>query len=264
MGIQPAGHPGKECGQGEGEHLVIRGGDTGGLGGHFVFADGDNGPAMAGAAQGEQPGHHQHHDDIHIAEIRHPLDADQAHGAAGEGKVIENHADNFAKAQRDNGQIIALEPQGGHADNNAEHRSHQPAAQQAHGEGGCHGQRQVFGHQGRGIRADGHEPRMAQSQLAQEAGGQVQGDGHDHGDADVHEGAAVAPGENAGINQQGNHQINAHDGDQIQDIRPRSLIHSAPPHTFSLVFLPSSPAGFTSSTTIRMPYTTASAREEEI
>ena len=105
-------------------------------------------------------------------------------------EVIENALDDFAKGQRHDSQIVAVEAQDRDANEEAHDGSKDRADNERNGEaqrGGGNGILQGNGcgsaHEG----ADAHEARVAQGQLTEDTHGEVQGHRHDHVGADGHQ-----------------------------------------------------------------------------
>ena len=98
--------------------------------------------------------------------------------------VVQGDADDLAKAQGQNGQIVTGQTQGRHADDHAEQTGRQAGQHQADDKGDAAGQRAVLGEQSAGVGTHSHETGMAQRQLAQITGGNVQRDGQN--DVDAH------------------------------------------------------------------------------
>ena len=53
--------------------------------------------------------------------------------------------------------------------------------------------------------ADAHETGMAEAQFTGDTNSEVEGNSHDHGDADFHHGALIAAGNHLGVDQQSDH-----------------------------------------------------------
>ena len=104
-------------------------------GGHFIVMHGDEAATVGGI--------HEAGDDIdgHRGDAPGPgkvvqLGMPVSPVAAPNGfDVLENHADDFAEAQRDDGEIIAAQPQRRHADRQSRQRGDQAAEQQRRKEG---------------------------------------------------------------------------------------------------------------------------------
>ena len=112
--------------------------------------------------------------------------------------VLENHADDFAEAERDEREVIALEPQRRDADEQAGQRGAESAGEQARrrrsppwcnataafvAEKAVGAMNRLIG--GGEIRADGHEAGVAERELAGVAVHQIQRDGEDDVDPDA-------------------------------------------------------------------------------
>ena len=95
--------------------------------------------------------------------------------------------DDLAEGQRHDGQIIAVQTQHRDADERSrdarEDRAHHYCERKAHAVRGD-GALQAHCRDNAGERADAHESRVSQTQLAEDADGEVQGDGHDDVAAD--------------------------------------------------------------------------------
>ena len=98
--------------------------------------------------------------------------------------VVQGDADDLAEAQRQDGEVVAGQAQSRDADKHAEQARHDARQRQTEGEGDTARQRAVLGEQGAGVSTHGHETGVAQRQLAQIAGGNVQGDRQN--DVDAH------------------------------------------------------------------------------
>ena len=129
-------------------------------------------------------------------------------GLVGDGEVqplgihahiqdIKDILDDLAKGQGDNGQIVALQTQHGHAHDHAGDTGAHCAHQHGHCQpGDAVGDGLLQGHGGHDARegAHAHKARVAQGQLPGEAHHQVQGHGHGDIGADGHQ----LPGDGGG------------------------------------------------------------------
>jgi len=114
------------------------------------------------------------------------LDAEHAVGAVGQAHpVVDDDADDFAKAQGDDGQVVAAHPQGGVADD-------APGdGREARRDGQAQPERQLEVHreQGVGVRANAEEGDVAKIEQAGQAYDdvqpQAQDDVHQHADGHV-------------------------------------------------------------------------------
>ena len=105
-------------------------------------------------------------------------------------QAVDDVPDDLAEGQGDDGQIVAPQPQHGHAHDDAGDGGKDGAHQD-----GQHHPRQLAGHRGgqahggddAGEGAHAHKARVAQGQLTQDTHGQVQRDGHDNISADGHQ-----------------------------------------------------------------------------
>ena len=102
---------------------------------------------------------------------------------------VDDIFDDLAEGQGDDGQIIAPEPQNGHAHDKAgdsgAHGAHQHGHRQTDGAGGdrlLEGE----GDHNAGERAHAHKAGVAEAQLTGDAHYQIQGDGHGDIGADGH------------------------------------------------------------------------------
>src|SRR5450830_661546 len=153
-GEHGAGDPGEGGAHGEGEELDVAGVDAHGFGGNFVFTDGDPGAPEARILQtdgeeddadaqqqeeevvGVDRGHGQaeEFDDGAGAGFAGQRDAEDADGVDevdalgpvgdvdGGVEVVHEDADDFAEAERDDGEVVAAQLQGGGAEQGAEER----------------------------------------------------------------------------------------------------------------------------------------------
>lgn len=191
MCIEATGDPGEERRQDKREQLIVGSMDSGRFCRNFIFPDGNDRTSMAGMNKGKDHRNGYNGDDKHICEGCQKWDAGQARCAAGKRHGQDQHTDDFAESQRQNGQVVALQTKCRHADDDAEGRRHNAADQQRQRETNHCGQSGIHGEQRRRIRAHTHETCMSQNQLAQKAGGQIQANSQNHIDADH--------GQNAGV-----------------------------------------------------------------
>lgn len=191
MCIESARYPGKEGGDGKGQYLVPGTGHTHCLSGDLILPQGEDRAALPGADHGIHHRHAQGSDPEYPWEGGVFIDAVETPSAAGEGEILDHHADDLTESQGDDGEVVAPQPQGRNADEHAEHRSQCSAEEQRQRE--FHQGRQVHvqGEERRGIGADGHEARMTQHQFAQYAGGEIEGGSQQHIDADGDDDALV-------------------------------------------------------------------------
>jgi len=146
----------------------------------------------------------------------------EAH-AAGYLEVLDDHADDLTEAQRDDGQVVAVQSQGRNADQDAEHAGHHAADQRGDQEacGGVDGDAggdHVFGGQCGHVGADGLETAASQRQLAKHTDGEVQGRGHDDGDACGHHDALDVGVGQAGFAQRHHDAERGEDADEAHQI----------------------------------------------
>jgi hypothetical protein len=154
-------------------------------------------------------------EDGHGAEGQHPergrvgRDAVEPEGAAERLAVLEDHADDLAEAERDDGEVVALQPERGQPDEQAGEGRAQPAGAEGAEEKEVLRPRrpavraeepgaEQHGHGGGQVGADRHEARVAEGELAGVAVHQVQADGEDDVDADADRDVEVVGVEPAG------------------------------------------------------------------
>ena len=120
--VKSAGDAGEKCADDERDDLVSRRVDAHRLGGDFVVVHGDEAAAVGGIDQrGDDVNRHRGEAE-RPKEIRVAGNAAQAARAADRVDVLENDADDFAETERDDGEIIAAQPQRRHADEQARQR----------------------------------------------------------------------------------------------------------------------------------------------
>ena len=200
-------HTAKGRAHAKGHEFQVAGVQAHGFGRDFVFTNGH--PSAADARVFEpRTQHHAHHHQGQeqvviqghrgqlkeaqiqtprqgVAKDRHRINLPQAFGAIGDVdgvvQVVQKHADDFAKAQRDDGQVIAAQLQRGRTQQETEQprqarcqRQHQPQThvQAIWKQGGDEGKR--LGQMGRGHqtkqvsahRKEGHIPQIQQTGVA--------------------------------------------------------------------------------------------------
>ena len=201
-----------------------------GLGSHLVVPDGLEGPAVGGVHQQDDnqdtDGGNEHGEQgVQLEDGAADLDLDvvevgvlaQQVGAVGDNAQavpLEHRTDNLRKAQGGDGQVVALQPQNGDADEGCKHRRNQAGNDDAD-DGAPEGagvlpqhtaenlrngeadgaavkvliDRLVLvggdGENGEGVRADEHKARLAQGEKPRKAVKQV------HGHADQRENGAL-------------------------------------------------------------------------
>ena len=130
MRVHAAGKAGENRAHQEGRDLVARGVDAHGLGGDFIIGHGDEAATVSGIDHG--PNHvHGHRGKPECPEqVGVGGNSDHSARPAHSVDVLQHHADDFAKAQGDDGQVVALESQRGHTDDESGNRSSQPTHQQ--------------------------------------------------------------------------------------------------------------------------------------
>ena len=161
------------------------------------------------------------HADEHIGEVGILGDVLQALGTVEQLEaqhiidVVQGDADDLAKAQRQDGQIITGQAQSRNADQHAEQARHDAGQHQTHDKSDTGGQIAVFREQGAGVSTHGHETGVAQRQLAQITGGNVQRDSQN--DVDAHGekhlvlvGGQHVLGEEGQAHEQQSHQHGVH------------------------------------------------------
>ena len=131
--------------------------------------------------------------------------------------VVEGDADDLAKAEGQDGEVVAAQPQGRDADQHAEQAGHGGAEGEPRRKGDGLRPGAVFGEQGAGVGAHRHKAGVAQRQLPQVAGGDVQRDGQDDVDAHQQQHLVLVGAEHIGAqqlqpNEQQRHQ---HGVDQV-------------------------------------------------
>jgi len=212
LGEDAAGDAREERGDSEHEHLHVGDVDAGRACRDLVVADGLDGTAVTGAGEHEQQHDGDDGDPEHDVQVGGAFDADQrlsggalveAH-AAGDLQVLDDHADDFAEAQRDDGEVIAMQTQCRNADQDAEDAGDHAAGERRQQESQRRIHRNAVGdeqlaQQGRAVRADRFEAAAAQRQLAEHADGEVQRGGHDDGDAACHHDALDVGAGHAGF-----------------------------------------------------------------
>ena len=129
MGVNAAANACEEGRNGEGKNLIIGDVDTGGRGRDVILADGLHGAAKAAAYKQEHDGHADDHDPERTVKGRKLEDAAHRFAAAGDGKVAEADADNFSEGHRDDGEVVAPQPQCRDADGHAHDAGGQAARQ---------------------------------------------------------------------------------------------------------------------------------------
>ena len=262
MRVQTARDSREEARDYERDRLIFRHRNARGIGRHRVFANRQNGAAMARPCQHIQDGDGQEHDPEGVVKVGVQADAEHLLASAGPRceHGVDQHADDFAEAQRDNGQIVALKPQRRHAHQIGEHRRHQAAHNQCQRERpGLIGQNERSENRG-AVSADRHESRVTQRQFAQHARHQVQAGHHDdivaHLREQVGDGAVAAHRREDELDN----DIRCDRQKQVQERSKSSVLFHflSPPYTFSFIFLPRMPVGRKRSTRMRMPNTIAS------
>ena len=189
-GVQAARQACEGSGEGKGHHLIIGGLDAAALGGDLVVADGQHSTAVAALHHGVDEETGDDHAQEHVGKVGILGDVFQTLGAVEQLEaqhiinVVQGDADDLAKAQRQDGQIVAGQAQGGDADKHPEQPGDYPCQHQTDGKGDALGQARGFGEQGAGIGTHRHKTGMTQRQLPQITGGNVQRDGQN--DIDAH------------------------------------------------------------------------------
>jgi hypothetical protein len=242
--------------------------------GDLVIVDGDEAAAIGGIHHGCDDINGDGGEGPHPEEIRIAGNAFQAAGRADTFHVLQNHADDFTKAQRDDGQIIAPQAQRRHAHREARQRrqqstQYQRTQEQKRRELRRDMRRKFDGNFRRRVSAHRHKTRVAQRELSRVTVDEIEADGEDDVDADINRDAEIVAVEVRGeIRHDRRHEnggeqksfgaclhfrsARMEDGRWRMEIRerdypaifytPSSILVS---HTFSTVDLPSSPAGLT-------------------
>src|SRR5262245_34662967 len=175
-------------------------------------------------------------------DVRVGGDADHAARPTDRVHVWKDHFDDFGEAQRDDGQVIALQSERRNADRQAREGGQQPAHQQRDREqnprliadGGKESGSKVGSEQGGRIGAHGHESGVAERELTGVAIDQVQAHGQDNVDADADRDVEEIRVDVPRLER----------GQQAQTNRPAKDPLGARDHqTFSTSSLPSNPAG---------------------
>ena len=141
-------HAAERCTHGEGQQLHVAGVDAHGLGGDFVLANGHPGAAntrVLQAVANDDGDHHQRQEKVVIqrdgtdveteqfqllaqieAKNLDRIDLANALGAVGQVggvvQVVQENADDFAKTQRHDGQVVPSQLQGGRPQQRSEKR----------------------------------------------------------------------------------------------------------------------------------------------
>ncbi len=106
---EPAGDAREERGEREGDDLVAGWVEPGGTGGDLVVAHGEE-AASVGRVDEATDGENRHGDGAvgprDVGERRHAAEPDRA---TERGGVLKNHADDFAEAECDEGEVVAFE-----------------------------------------------------------------------------------------------------------------------------------------------------------
>ena len=189
-GVQAAGQACKGGGEGKGHHLIVGGLDAAAFGGDLVVADGQHGTAVAALHHGvdEEAGDDHTQEYIPVVgvlgDVLQALCAVEQLEAQHIINVVQGDADDLAKAQRQDGQIVAGQAQGGDADEHPEQPGHDPCQNQTDNKGNALGQVGILRKQRAGIGTHGHKTGVTQRQLPQITGGNVQRDSQN--DVDAH------------------------------------------------------------------------------
>ena len=146
------------------------------------------------------------------------LDARPAAGKI--GPVDEDSADDFAERQRDDGEIVAAQPQHGKAENHAPYRRQDAGERQADPKRKMKGGRQ----QRVGIGADRVERDIAEIEQAGEANDDIQAPAEHHIDQDL-DAVAVDPFQRTGVAERGQHHERI--GDEEAEPDQRQIGHEA-------------------------------------
>ena len=202
----------------EGQQLHVAGVDAHGLGGNLVFADGHPGAAYARELQAVADHHaeqHQGQEQVVVqrdrghaecaqvqilaqvqAEELDGVDLVESLGAVGDVdrrvQVVHEHADDFAKAQRDDGQVVTAQLERWRAQQHAKGAGQAGAQRHGDPQRGVQAVREGAGDPGKGfgqvrrgeqavhVGADGKEGDVAQVEQAGKADHDVQAQGQQH------------------------------------------------------------------------------------
>ena len=194
MGIQTTGHAGKEGPNTEGRYLIAGCVEAHGFSGHLVVGDRQEATPMGRVEERPDGVHGQRRRAEGPKQIAISRHSSQPSGAAHRVHILENDANNFPKTQRHNGQVVALEPEGGCSDCQTRHRGQQARSNEAHWEkdplqeNGIPPQpgRHHRGQHGRGVRTHGHETGVSQRELARKAVDEIEAGSQHHTDTHPH------------------------------------------------------------------------------
>src|ERR1043165_6272543 len=299
---EPARDAGPERADDERLHLVLRSVHAHRLGGDLVLAHGQERAADRGAHEAPRDHDRQAGEEVDPEEIAPVRDAAEAVRAADLLDVEDEHADDLAEAERDDGQVIAAQPQRRQADEVAGHRRQRAAREQRHNEervlraGILVGvRREVEVGEERGeVSAHGHESGVAERELPGVAVDDVQRHRQRDVDADQDDDAGVVGdageaqrGQAPGGGEEESHEDREVDGVadepgtafhgaalanaecRMQNAESRGwrerfcILHSAfCIQTFSASYLPKSPLGRNSRMTMRITKAMASRKFE--
>lgn len=224
-GKQAAGDAGHKCGEHKGIHLGVVNVDAHRFRGYLIIAHGEDGAAVR---RGQEVYSHQdsedhkerdpkkkHHRVVAQADIEtgHVL---HAGGASGQLIQVHQHdADDLAKAQGNNRQVVAAQSQGRQADKQADQRREQCPG---------HHRRQcrpaALEQDSRHISADRHESGVAEHQLAGHAGHEIEAKRYDHVDAGCREDLGRIAVDQSGPDQNSQNEVDHGDKDNLLDQAP--------------------------------------------
>src|ERR1051326_179743 len=264
---EPARDAGPERADDERLHLVLRSVHAHRLGGDLVLAHGQERAADRGAHEAPRDHDRQAGEEVDPEEIAPVRDAAEAARAADLLDVEDEHADDLAEAERDDGQVIAAQPQRRQAAAVAGQRS---AREQRQNEervlraGILVGVRREVevGEERREVRADGHESGVAERELPGVAVDDVQRHRQRDVDADQHEDAGVV--RHAGEVQRAE-AVRERDEHGHED-RQKNRVPQKPGkalHTFSASYFPNRPLGRNSRMAMRITKAMASRKFEK-
>ena len=116
MRVEPARDSGKKRAEDEREHLVFRGVDAHRFGGNLIVAYGEEAAAIGGIHETEDHVNGERGEGEGPKKIGMRLHAAKAALRAERLGVLDHAFDDFIEAERDDGEVIALQAQRRHAD----------------------------------------------------------------------------------------------------------------------------------------------------
>ena len=207
--VDPAAEAAGRCADGEGPELHLEGGHAHELGRVLVLADGGPGPADPRAVEpadehdgDDDAGQHEVHVGERLGAELQPgdrggvRDARDAAGLTEAVAVQRDDAHDLAEAERDDGEVVASEPQGRAPQHDAGHHRQDDGDEQHL----PRGERAVVGGElGGGVGADGEEGHVAEVEHAGLADDDVQPEGQQDVDADGEEEHALPVASRASV-----------------------------------------------------------------